>query len=132
MWAIIDELYPTTDTCNSSTVARLKINLTRNRLSITSDLLSRWLDQLKWVECTVRSSQSSGFDIPEIPSQALIFQPLTIGCCPASIVGGCWSLLRNQRDSQFATRFSPRGGSPLFRLYRCVPCQRVFFLAVLV
>ena len=62
MLAIIDELYPTTDTCNSSTVARLKINLTRNRLSITSDLLSRWLDQLKWVECTVRSSQSSGFD----------------------------------------------------------------------
>ena len=32
-----DELYPTMDTCNLSTVARLKINLTGNRLSITSD-----------------------------------------------------------------------------------------------
>ena len=76
----------------------------------------------------VRSSQSSGFDIPEIPSQALIFQPLTIGCCPASIVGGCWSLLRNQRDSQFATRFPPEGVVPyLGYIGKCSTKGYVFF-----
>ena len=62
MWVIIDELYSTRDACNSSTVALLKINLTGKWSSITSDPLPRWLDQLISVECSVRSSQSSGFD----------------------------------------------------------------------